>query len=174
TRADRGVEESSNFDQGMNVGTTMLVPCAVNVAVEPSAPRATNDIVASSWTPAATAGLQEARLTRIVGGPGASPASTGQMTWDLLPAASIASTVPAPTGTGTASAPNVSGPPALVTEVVVPESVTSTVPEMIDTAGNAVAVQAPILSIQPSGTSPIRSTRRRPVRNWGTFWVAIT
>src|SRR5215831_1523748 len=158
----------------MNVGTTMLVPCAVNVAVEPSGPRATIDIVASNETPAVTAALQEARLTRIVGGPGGFPASTGQMTCSLSPAASVASTVPSSTGTGTARAPNASDPPVPVTGVVVPDSTTSAVPEMIVTAGAAVAVQAPILSIQPSGTSPIKSMRRRPVRNWGTFWPVRT
>src|SRR5215831_6868223 len=146
----------------------MFAPCAVNVAVDPSAPFATNEKSASSANPVCTAALHEARLMRSLGGPGARPASAGQMICSLLPAASVASTVPASTGTGTASGPNVSGPPALVTDVVVPASTTLQVPEMTETVGAAEMAQGPMALIHPSGTSPSRSMRSRPVRNWGT------
>src|SRR5262245_40230376 len=108
-----------------------------------------------------------------MGGPGGNPASAGQMIWSTLPAASVASTTPGSAGTGINSAVNVSGPPGM-TDVFVPDSVTLQVPEMNETAGGATDVHVPIALSQPAGMSPTRSTRRRPVRNWGTAAVVRT
>src|SRR5262249_46069728 len=65
-------------------------------------------------------------------------------------------------------------PPALVTDVFVPASVTSPEPEMNDTVGAALVAQTPIALIQPAGTSPTRLRRRRPVRNCGTLAAVTT
>src|SRR5262249_32771529 len=104
---------------GRNVGTTMFVPRAVNVAVAPFGVWAVNVSVASSAVPATTPGFHATRFVRIVGGPGGRPASTGQMIWSVFPAASVASTVPGSAGTGGASATIVSVPPGIA-DVVVP------------------------------------------------------
>ena len=142
----------------------MLVPRAVNVAVAPFGVRAVNVSVASSFTPARTAVVQATRFVRNVGGPGGRPASAGQMIWSTFPAASVASTTPGSAGTGDVNGANVSAPPGM-TEFVDPVSVTLQVPEMNDTDGVALVVQPPIAFTHPSGMSPTRSTRRRPVRN---------
>src|SRR2546423_817918 len=151
----------------------MFVPRAVNVAVAPFGVRAVKVRVASSDDPACTAGLQATRFVRNVGGPGGKPASAGQMIWSTSPAASVASTTPASAGTGGANAMNVSGPPGM-TEVVVPANVTLHVPETNETVGAALVAHGPIRLTQPSGTSPTRSTRRRPVRNCGTLAAVTT
>src|SRR5262245_54269244 len=154
-------------DYGRNVGTAMFRPVDVNVAVAPFGVWAVNVSVASSSVPACTPAFHATRFVRIVGGPGGRPARAGQMISSTLPAASVASTTPGSAGTGTISAPNVSGPPGIA-DVFVPANVTLTVPEGYVTLGTALVEQPPIAFTQPSGTSPTRSMRRRPVRNCGT------
>src|SRR5262249_56702264 len=90
------------------------------------------------------------------------------------PAASFASTMPGSTAVPrNASVPNVSALPVAVTEFPDPESRTFPVPEITVTVGLSLAVHEPIALIVPFATSPVTSTRRRPVRNCGTSasWV---
>src|SRR5262245_33469423 len=143
----------------LSAGITRFAAEAVNVAVAPSAVRATSDAFTDSVLPAWP---ERASWTRMIGGPTTGgTASVGQMISSTLPAASVDSSTPASPTPG-ASGPNVPEKPRP------PLPLTDAVPEMKLTVGARPVEQPAILASVPAATSPATSMRSRPIRFCGT------